>query len=240
MPATSHIPGPIARPSKAPHHPRALDTVNRIMDAARDALLAGPHETPPIAEVARRGGVTRSTIYRYFPSTEAIRDALFRRYITRRVEEYRAMLETLPEDASAEEICATTIMAALRAGSTQPVGPLHQRLLAALMAQARRNGRPFVRAVSAEMFLCLQQRGLLHHGQPSAELILATGMAIAEGFEYAIVEQPQLLTDAGTARQFTAWMHQSLFPQQAALATAEAPPEPPPEAQPPAPGASPQ
>ncbi len=197
--------------AQPPRRETALDTIGCIMDGARAALLAAPEATPGIAEVAHHSQLPRGVIQRHFPSGEAILEALHRRYIARRLDEYRAMLDTLPEDASSEEICATTIMAAVRAGSGQPLGLVHHRLMLAGLAHGRRHGRPLARAVAAELHAFLQRRQLLLQGEPNAELILATSLAIAEGFEYAIQEEPQLLHDPSTASRFVAWLHLSLF-----------------------------
>lgn len=55
---------------------RADVTRNRgaILDAAVDVLAADPSAS--LAEVARRAGLGRATLYRHFPSREALRDAI--------------------------------------------------------------------------------------------------------------------------------------------------------------------
>ena len=48
------------------------EAITRILDAA-DAIVAEPGSALRIADVARALGVTRQTVYRYFPHPEAIR-----------------------------------------------------------------------------------------------------------------------------------------------------------------------
>lgn len=47
------------------------EAINRILDAA-DAIIAERGSAMRIADVARSLGVTRQTVYRYFPGTEAL------------------------------------------------------------------------------------------------------------------------------------------------------------------------
>jgi AcrR family transcriptional regulator len=195
-----------------PRQPRAQATIHRIMAGAASAVVEGQQASPSITEVARRGGVTRSAIYRYFPSGEAIRDALFARYVAKRLEEYRAMLATLPEDADARDICGTTIMAVLRASSGQAVGPMRRLIRAEFLAYAQRTGHPFVRGMSAELSLFLRGRSLAGQDQPGAELIFAAAMGLRDKIEALVVDNPAVLAKATTAHALTEWLHQALFP----------------------------
>jgi TetR/AcrR family transcriptional regulator, mexCD-oprJ operon repressor len=55
-------------------------SIARVLDAALDALASDPDAS--MAEIARRAGVVRATIYAHFPTREALIDAVTQRAMT--------------------------------------------------------------------------------------------------------------------------------------------------------------
>src|SRR5919108_4151268 len=60
---------------------------DRLLDAARECVLAVGVRRTTVTDVARRAGVSRMTLYRRFPDLEAILAALMTREFGRLVDE---------------------------------------------------------------------------------------------------------------------------------------------------------
>lgn len=60
---------------------------DRILDAAASCVLAYGVERVTLAEIARRAGISRPTVYRRFPDTRSILAALLTRRITHALDE---------------------------------------------------------------------------------------------------------------------------------------------------------
>jgi AcrR family transcriptional regulator len=69
-----------ANPRKHPTQARAKATVDAIVTAAAQILIAHGYERTTTARVARRAGVSVGSLYQYFPNKEALVAALIERH----------------------------------------------------------------------------------------------------------------------------------------------------------------
>lgn len=95
MPATQR---PTLRPRKTPVQARSAVTVDAILDAAIQVLIACGKERLTTTLVARRAGVSIGTLYQYFPNKSATLQACLRRHMD---EVRKAMLATCESYQSA-------------------------------------------------------------------------------------------------------------------------------------------
>lgn len=82
-------------------------SVQAILEAALDALASDPDAS--MAEIARRAGVVRATIYAHFPTREALLDSVMEHAVAEVAEATAAAEPTLgePEEALARVLRAT-------------------------------------------------------------------------------------------------------------------------------------
>ncbi len=98
-------------PTSTPRGPRrradAERSIARIEAAALEALAADPDVS--MAEIARRAGVVRATIYVHFPTRESLIEAVTERALS---EATRAMAAAQPERGDATEALRRVVAAA--------------------------------------------------------------------------------------------------------------------------------
>lgn len=82
-----------ASPRKHPTQARAKATVEAILTAAAQILIAHGYERTTTARVARRAGVSVGSLYQYFPNKEALVAALIERHANELVAVVRDVLQ---------------------------------------------------------------------------------------------------------------------------------------------------
>jgi AcrR family transcriptional regulator len=90
--------------SGAARRPRADAQRNRerLLEAAKAAFAESGSETS-LDEIARRAGVGIGTLYRHFPTRDAIVEAVYRREVEQLAGSAARLLETLPPGAALHE-----------------------------------------------------------------------------------------------------------------------------------------
>jgi AcrR family transcriptional regulator len=99
-----------------------VDEDGRLLDAARECVLAVGVRRTTVTDVARRAGVSRMTLYRRFPDLEAILAALMTREFGRLVDQAAEQAD----GATARERVVATVVHGSRALAHDP---LFMRLL---------------------------------------------------------------------------------------------------------------
>jgi len=124
--------------SKRRRRADAERSVARILDAAIDALASDPEAS--MAEIARRAGVVRATIYVHFPTRESLIEAVTERAIA---EVTQAMAAAEPERGDPAEAVQRVLRAAWRElGRFHALVGINTRLP---QAELRRRHRPVLR-----------------------------------------------------------------------------------------------
>jgi AcrR family transcriptional regulator len=98
--------------------PRALESRVAILDAARDSILAVGVRRTTLADVARRAGVSRMTVYRTFPDVGALLGALMTEQFGALIETARGAADRLP---TARARLVESTVAAARAIPDEPL-----------------------------------------------------------------------------------------------------------------------
>jgi AcrR family transcriptional regulator len=108
---------PTKRPrARSPRWRRRKDArPDEILQAALDVFVSRGYAATRLAEVARRAGVTKGTIYLYFPGKEALFKAVVRRSLVHNIEEAEAA-------AAAHQGSAADALRDLLAAMWQTVG----------------------------------------------------------------------------------------------------------------------
>ena len=98
-------------------HTVVVDEQDRLLDAARECVLAVGVRRTTVTDVARRAGVSRMTLYRRFPDLEGVLAALMTREFGRLVGEAAGR----SEGATARERVVAMVVHASRALANDPL-----------------------------------------------------------------------------------------------------------------------
>ena len=118
---------------------------DRILDALQQLMIDKSMQNISVSDIAAKAGIGKGSIYYYFPSKEAILDALIRR-------NYEAPLQTATRMAMLFQACRSSATAFLKQGSEksrtitmQESAYLHQKYLNYLISELKPNLAKIIR-----------------------------------------------------------------------------------------------
>jgi AcrR family transcriptional regulator len=88
--------------AKEPKRTRGKQRVAALLDAAADLIARKGYEAATMTEIAQRAGAAIGSLYQFFPSKEALAEALFNRYAERAAARFQRVEELAPGLAPAE------------------------------------------------------------------------------------------------------------------------------------------
>ena len=91
-------------PRKLPTQPRARATVEAVLQACAQELVAEGYEATNINSIAKRAGVSVGSIYQYFPTKDALIGAVVRAHTRAMIEAFGAVPDTLAVAPLAEAV----------------------------------------------------------------------------------------------------------------------------------------
>ena len=94
---------------------RSRHSDDKILDAAQSALLDLGLRNTTLAEVARRAGVSRMTLYRRYPDIDALLTEVLGRQLIRVVRRNAGLHEAAGDDRSARDLLVTGTVEVVRA-----------------------------------------------------------------------------------------------------------------------------
>lgn len=98
-------------PTRRPKGLKPLRKLDAVLDGAREVFMALGYERASMERIAQAAGVSKATIYAYFPHKRQLFSAMLRAEILRHADETEAMLDL---DRPIEEILHDTALRILR------------------------------------------------------------------------------------------------------------------------------
>ena len=102
--------------AKEPKRERGKQRVAALMDAGAELFAEKGYEATTMTEIASRAGAAIGSLYQFFPSKEALAEALFNRFAERAAAAF-ARVEELAPGCSARELADLFIDYKLRQGT---------------------------------------------------------------------------------------------------------------------------
>ena len=143
--------------AKEPKRERGKQRVAALIDAGAELFAEKGYEATTMTEIASRAGAAIGSLYQFFPSKEALAEALFNRFAERAAAAF-AQVEARAPGCSARELADLFIDYKLRQGSDRDAA-------IALIERGRRHRRA---PETARRCAARTDRRDPHGGQPGA------------------------------------------------------------------------
>jgi AcrR family transcriptional regulator len=170
--------------ARAPQRQRGRLRVAAILEAGATAFREKGYEAVTMTEIAARSGATFGSLYRFFPSKEALANTLLAQYAERaldRLAELAELAPTLTPAALADTL--VDFMTTLQA---------ERSFAMALMEAGAGDGekREAFRAAFRASISLILTRAFPDYGQPKAQAMTAVVLHILKGLATAMPEKP--------------------------------------------------
>ena len=160
----------------------------RILDSARELVLAHGVHKVTVSEIARAAGVGKGTVYLYWPAKEDLILGLFARELLTFLDEIIARIAADPADVLPRRLAPLLIRTGLRLPLARRVQSGDADLLRLLTQQAG-DRELFTRTTPSAMCETVMpihhRHGLIRHDRPLSDLTYATH-AVLTGFGVAL------------------------------------------------------
>jgi AcrR family transcriptional regulator len=172
--------------ARAPQRRRGRLRVAAILEAGAAAFREKGYDAVTMTEIAARSGTTFGSLYRFFPSKEALANALLAQYAERALDRLGELAELAPTMTPAALADALVdFMTKLQA---------ERSFAMALMEAGAGDGekREAFRAAFRASISMILIRAFPDYGQPKAEAMTAVVLHILKGLATATPEKPDI------------------------------------------------
>jgi AcrR family transcriptional regulator len=168
---------PRTKPRRAPRQSRAEDTVRVLLDATEIVMAKRGFHAATTNRIARAAGVGIGTLYRYFPTQEALVEAVVHRMWSRELEALASrahLLETAPLELAVKE----TVGALCKVVAAN--APLYQRWYSEASHLGRLDLGLDMSARATELLRAALEKRAIRPADPAfaADLVVKTAVAV--------------------------------------------------------------